>query len=465
MKEKPVYLLLAVFVVLGCAYFIASREWKRTEKAQELSSRLLPEESEAVTGIELKNSSGIVQLVREGEAWRVIQPVDYPADSQEVSVLLEFLGEALAERAFENVSEQEKKDYGLAERDTLIRILAKEKEYELWIGKNAPTPERLYAMKSGDSRVLVASVKLREELSRSLYDFRDKDLFKFDASRVNRLTYRREGIEESVTQDSEKIWRLSHPEGARADGERVRFLLGQLRSARITAFDDDSSLDLAAFGLVDSATRISVCCAQDATPETVLIGRSATDETKIYAMKEGGKTVFELAPSFQRDLNSTWENLRDRTLATVKSWECTQVDIRSASGTIFSASKDGQSNWFMIDPNEGKLDSSKMYSFVQSLTGLQIEAFIDRPEALDRYRLNAPDYEVVLQTGDRTESLPFGVLPPSATDEWDAKWVYSKRPDEPAIVAIDRYFVTLVRQQMLDLMPLPASATEERKTE
>jgi hypothetical protein len=87
------------------------------------------------------------------------------------------------------------------------------------------------------------------------------------------------------------------------------------------------------------------------------------------------------------------------------------------------------------------------------------------PEALDRYRLDAPDYEVVFQAEDRTESLPFGVLPPSATDEWDAQWVYSKRPDEPAILAIDRYFVTLVRQQMLDLMPLPASATEERKTE
>jgi len=391
--------------------------------------------------------------------------VNDPADSQEVTALLEFLSGGLAERAFENVSEQEKKDYGLAERDTLIRLLAGETEYELWIGKNALTPERLYAMRSGDPRVLVASAKLREELSRSLYDFRDKDLFKFDASRVNRLTYMREGIEESVAEDSEKVWRLSHPEGARADSERVRFLLGQLRSTRIAAFDDHLPLDSAVFGLVDSATRVSVHFAQDATPETVLIGRSATDESKIYAMKEGGKTVFELAPSFQRDLNWGWENLRDRTLATVKSWECTKVDIRSASGAIFSASRDGQSNWFLIEPNEGKLDSSKMYSFVQSLTGLQIEAFIDRPEALDRYRLDAPDYEVVFQTEDRTESLPFGVLPPSATDEWDAKWVYSKRPDEPAILAIDRYFVTLVRQQMLDLMPLPASATDERKTE
>lgn len=465
MKEKPVYLLLAVFAILGCAYFIASREWKRTERALELSNRLLPAEADEVTGIELKNSSGVVLLAREGGIWRVIQPVNYPADAQDVSTLLEFLCGESAQRAFDNVSEQDMKDYGLGERDTLIRVLAGEKEYELWIGKNAPTSERLYAMKSGDPRVFMAGAKIREELSRTLYDLRDKDLFKFDVSRVNRLTYRREGIEESVALDSDQIWRLSHPEGARADGERVRFLLGQLRSARVAAFDDDQSPDSAAFGLVDSATRVSVHCAQDATPETVLIGRSATDQVKLYAMKEGGKTVFELTPSFQRDLNSGWENLRDRTLATVKSWECAKVDIRTASGTIFSASRDEQSNWFLIEPDEGKLDSSPMYSFVQSLTGLQIEAFIDRPEALERYRLDAPDYEVVFQTEDRTESLSFGILPPSATDEWDANWVYSRRPDEPAIVAIDRYFVTLVRQQMPALMPLPASMTEERKTE
>jgi hypothetical protein len=38
-------------------------------------------------------------------------------------------------------------------------------------------------MKSRDSRVLIAGAKLRDALSLSLYDLRDKDLFEFDASK------------------------------------------------------------------------------------------------------------------------------------------------------------------------------------------------------------------------------------------------------------------------------------------
>jgi len=460
MKEKSVFILFAVFVILGGAFFFAQSRWKRVEEAQRQSNAILPVETGGVDRIQIHNSHGAFELHREGRQWRLTQPLEAKADSDEISSILYTLASLTVERSFEDVSDEEKKNYGLDAPPLQVSVEAEGTAYSVSIGKQTATRGRMYAMKSGDPRVLVLENRLRDRLEKSLYDLRDKSVFSGDVEEAGKIELQLGQDRFAAAKDDEGVWRLEEPLGARADRGQVRALLSDLRSVRIQAFTDESPGNLAAYGLADSATRMTVWPVE-ATPATLLLGQSATDPSRLFAKMTGSDQVFELDAGFAEEIREKALNLRDRRLASIPAHECRRVEIRDSAGVLFSASEEEGGQWRMLAPQEGTLTYHKINSLLRDLSDLEIEAFLDRPEPLSAYRLEPPDYEMTFRGNGKEETLQLGVVPPSATDEWSAEWVYALRPDETSVFAVDRLFVSLVHQDFAEMIKPPASATDE----
>ena len=468
MKEKSVLVLLAVFILLGGFYFFFSHRWQQADEAKALSDRVLPVESDAIQGFRLKNSQGTFEAEKRDNQWFLTHPVEDVADQSTISSLLSYLCSLSIQRSFEDVSDQEKKDYGLDSPGNVLQVDTKDTSYEIQLGHDALTKDRLYAMKNDDPRALVVESSIRERLNLNAYDLRNKNILEFDSLSVGQINYAKAGQELSVKKDDQGIWYLSHPEGSRADEAKVRSLLNHLRYGKVQAFVDDEPGNLESYGLADSATRISIFTevldengniSTSASEDTLLLGKSATDEARIYAMQVGRDAIFELNSSFAQALDTEWLDLRDRNLFSIPTYECEKVEIKGATGVIFSASQE-ESGWALLAPPDRILSDSTMSSFLRDLSGLQIEAFLDHPESLSEYRLDPPDYAVTLKGDQKTETMQFGMIPPSATDEWSVKWVYAIRPDEDTVFAVDRLFVDLMKQDLKYSLLLPPSATE-----
>lgn len=466
MKDWVVYILLAVFVALGAAFFFSREQWRKAEEAEKRSQRVLPVESDAVSAFRLENEQGRFELAKVDGEWRLTEPLETRADHGEVSSLLSYLCSLSVERILEEeITEQQKEEFGLLKPDAAIHLDATGERYDLRLGKNTATPNRLYALRSDRPRVMVVERYLRDHLNKSLYDLRDKEVFSFDAGDAERVEYVSPSRRVAAEKERERRWRLDDPRGARADESQVSSLLSRLRSAEAQAFVDEPTAESAVYGLAQPATRVTVWSGPERLSETLVFGDRIAAEGRLYAMKEGGEVVFELEESFLKDIEKKVSQLRDRRLAWMRDWDLELVRIESATSIVFAATRDADRSWVGLEPFPGSLKRYETGDYLRELAAIEIEVFIDDPKPLAEYRLDPPDYRVIFTgEGGQEELLRFGVFPPSATDELDVDVVYALRPDESSVFSVEPRVVSLLHRDFSDLRgpaPTPVAATEE----
>ena len=393
MKFRTTIILLIV-AGIGAAYiFLYDKKQYRTDVWMQRQQMVLPDYKPGqIDKIEMKRGdTNIVLESIDNERWRMVEPLQLRADRAEVEEILaqfEFL------RKVGTIKESETanfnlKEYGL-ETPTLVVSLWLKKgsmvggtagnitKYTVNIGDRLAAGEDTAYITTGDDKdVFVVGVKFLEKVSKEINDLRNKWAFEYDKHSVERVRLEREESEPVVCSKAEQLWWITQPLSDRADTERIKDILDELKNLEIAKEDfvSDSKEDIINYGLDKPVFTISIGTTDNV--QTLLLGHSLDE--MIYAKLEGESSIFLVHDMILRNLDLELNDLRDKQLLrfdAIGTYGIEKIDINS-SDTNLVMEKTVQYDWMIKSPTNILADRDVVREFVEKIKDLQIQQYID----------------------------------------------------------------------------------------
>ncbi len=411
MKFRTTIILLIV-AGIGAAYiFLYDKKQYRTDVWMQRQQMVLPDYKPGqIDKIEMKRGGvNIVLESTDNERWRMVEPLQLRADRAEVEEILaqfEFL------RKVGTIKESETanfnlKEYGL-ETPTLVVSLWLKKgsmvggtagnitKYTVNIGDRlAAGQDTAYITTGDDKDVFVVGVKFLEKVSKEINDLRNKWAFEYDKHAVERVRLEREESEPVVCSKAEQLWWITQPLSDRADTERIKDILDELKNLEIAKEDfvSDSKEDIINYGLDKPVFTISIGTTDNV--QTLLLGHSLDE--MIYAKLEGESSIFLVHDMILRNLDLELNDLRDKQLLrfdAIGTYGIEKIDINS-SDTNLVMEKTVQYDWMIKSPTNILADRDVVREFVEKIKDLQIQQYIDDSGTnFDKYGLADSPIEV-----------------------------------------------------------------------
>ena len=411
MKFRTTIILLIV-AGIGAAYiYLYDKKQYRTDVWMQRQQMVLPDYKPGqIDKIEMKRDGvNIVLESTDNQRWRMVEPLQLRADRAEVEEILaqfEFL------RKVGTIKESETanfnlKEYGL-ETPTLVVSLWLKKgsmvggtagnitKYTVNIGDRLAAGEDTAYITTGDDKdVFVVGVKFLEKVSKEINDLRNKWAFEYDKHSVERVRLEREESEPVVCSKAEQLWWITQPLSDRADTERIKEILDELKNLEIAKEDfvSDSKEDIINYGLDKPVFTISIGTTDNV--QTLLLGHSLDE--MIYAKLEGESSIFLVHDMILRNLDLELNDLRDKQLLrfdAIGTYGIEKIDMKS-SDTNLVMEKTVQYDWMIKAPKLILADRDTVREFVEKIKDLQIQQYIDDSGAnFDKYGLADSPIEV-----------------------------------------------------------------------
>jgi len=393
MKFRTTIILLIV-AGIGAAYiFLYDKKQYRTDVWMQRQQMVLPDYKPGqIDKIEMKRDGvNIVLESTDNQRWRMVEPLQLRADRAEVEEILaqfEFL------RKVGTIKESETanfnlKEYGLETPSLVVRLWLKKgsmvggtagniTKYTVNIGDRlAAGQDTAYITTGDDKDVFVVGVKFLEKVSKEINDLRNKWAFEYDKHAVERVRLEREESEPVVCSKAEQLWWITQPLSDRADTERIKEILDELKNLEIAKEDfvSDSKEDIINYGLDKPVFTISIGTTDNV--QTLLLGHSLDE--MIYAKLEGESSIFLVHDMILRNLDLELNDLRDKQLLrfdAIGTYGIEKIDINS-SDTNLVMEKTVQYDWMIKSPTNILADRDVVREFVEKIKDLQIQQYID----------------------------------------------------------------------------------------
>lgn len=406
MRWQTTAVLALLLAVLGGFYYLYEVRWgPAREEAAARKGRVFTADTKDVTGVTLKRPADAVQLAREGEEWRMLEPVKAPASRPTVD---EVLANVLTAKIDREIDPDPKSpaDFGLDKPAADLTLTLKDgKTLGLELGAKNPTGVWVYARERGKPAVFVLGESVLRDATRPAADFRDRTILAFDAKDVS-------GFElvlpdETITvEGAPNAWRITRPVALRADNDTVREFLDRLTAQKVKEFVAEAPASRDAYGL-ERPVRITIHTGRDKerASRTLLLGKVDEAKKGVYAMRGGESSVLLLPDEVAKQLPRNVGVLRNKTLVEVDRDKVTKLEIESAKGTVTVTRDGGQ--WKITAPKALPADQVEVGAVLTKLGDLRAQGFLSEDAAgIARY-LPKPEVRVAMtdQAGTTTTVL------------------------------------------------------------
>jgi hypothetical protein len=326
-----------------------------------------------------------IEIVREGDKWRMTTPVAYPADKSSVENFLTTVKETKIERRLAKAEAGALASYGLeGETGSQARLevtAAGGKPLPAVIlGIATPVGYQAFARKEGTDDVLVIPLLLQSTVKKSPDELRHKTMFDATSAGVKKVTIARPAetivLEREGTGD-EAAWTLRAPRQDRADSESVRSMLDSLATIDAVAFFDGDKADRKAFGLEEGATRFTAQREDGSTIEFVLGKEAADQPAGFYFERTSDKQVVKVSDWVAAKFAPPLGELREKRLLSCRADEIRSLAF-SIAGESFTISREASGKPWKIAPAiEGQtLNQRLVDNAVSSLVLARADAVI-----------------------------------------------------------------------------------------
>ena len=387
----------------------------------------------AVTGFEIVLPEATLAVERAGAGWKLVRPRALPADSDSVR---EFLDKLDAARVTAFVAEQPKAlaAFGLDRPVRLALHTGRDKERAsktLLLGRVDPAKKGVYAMRPGESSVLLLPEAVWAALPKNVAVLRDRVVVVFERDRVTGLDL--EGPKGRVTLAREKDrWRITAPEALPADQVEVGAVLFRLRELRAQGFLTDDASGIPRY-LARPGVRLTLS-ETGGRAQTLLLAPSPERRggaPSAYAALAGRGPVVLVPATALEELGRSLTELRDRTLFPALEPRDVKRLRLTAGGTTVVLERSGDAAWRFVEGARGAAKSTGVENLLFMLRALKWkEIAAPKGEEPARYGLDAPTFEAALLRADGSEAATLRI---GKRDDGRA-WV---RAAGPAIYAVD----------------------------
>jgi Domain of unknown function (DUF4340) len=359
--------------------------------------------------------------------------VALPADTEAIGDMFEKLTSAKV-KEFVAEGSTSPATYGLDRPLRLTIQTGKDKDRAsrtLLVGRTDATKKGVYAMREGESSVLLLPEEVAKAIPRTVGVLRDKQVVAVDRDKVTRVEV--ESPKGSVTLAREKDrWAITAPQPLPADQVEAGALLTRLRELRAQGFLSD---DASAVPRVLAKPTVKVTFTEEGKPPTTVLlapsGERRGGAPSAYAAVAGRGPVTLVEAKALDDLGRGSDDLRDHTLfAGLDPKDIKRLRV-SASGRTAVLER-GDTDWKVVEPTKGAAKNSRVDDLVYGVRALRWKQIVaPNGEDATKYGLDAPTLEVVLLKGDG------GELARLTVGRRDADRVYVRTGGGPAIYAVD----------------------------
>lgn len=459
-RFRTTFILLAVFAVLLGGFLLVENRTKKAAAAKEKAGLLVDVDVAQIEKITLKNPDATLTFRKDDKGeWAIVEPLAAGADATEVNNL----ADALASLKFERVVEAEPKDlaaYGIPTREVAFWLKGKTEPVRLLVGAENKIDQTLYAKRGDEKRVVLLPSSLKYPLEKKLFDFRQKDPFKFDTAAVASLKVRAKAVAWEAEKKDE-AWLLTSPVKARAAKSKIDTVLDALAALRAKEFvaEARTPADAKTYGLETPDYEVSL--ALPSANRNVVFALHKEGE-KMFATASDSTKIIQFEGSLLTDLEKPVDEIRDKKIADFYSWEADRVVLKKAGLTLAVAKeKAGEEEiWRFEDGAKEKADGAKIDAFVRKIEGLEAAAFVDAPGDLGAYGLAPALVEVAVRTKDADGKLKETTVLVGREDA-EKKQTFLKGPGLDYLFRVDSTVLQDFPKERKDWLPEPPKPEEK----
>jgi hypothetical protein len=395
-------LVLAVLVAAlgGYLYFY---EVPKAQKEAE-KQKLVGVKDDAVTGIELVYPDRTIALAKGDTGWRLVKPIDAPADEPVVKSLLQAITGAEVQKSLDEMP-PDLAPFGLDKPGTVVKLTVKDGTVPpIAVGKNTSIGAKTYIRKGDEPKVYLTAGSIQTAINKQPRELRDKQILAFQDDDVQRIEVVKAGAPAMTLARKDKdAWTIA-PGDIAADATEVRSYLAALRTTRATDFPDDAGAELAKYGLDKPRLTITVATGKDgATTEQLLVGgESSGEQTKsIYVKRASAPTVYAVGEWALRSLDKDVATLRDKTVLAFDPERVGRVVLERKEGTGATLVRTPAGGWTLDGVDEAKSKGTAIKRFVDDLKDLKGSGIAADPAGdLTKFGLAAPALRITLTDKD-----------------------------------------------------------------
>jgi len=419
----------ALLVLAGLGSYIWFVERKREPKPEGEREKVtvLAVDKAKAKEISLATAGGeTIRLVKEGSGWKVTAPFAAPADTTAVESMLTSLekleaDEVVVEQAA-NLSE-----YGLDQPSRTVTAVVEGALAPLSVqfGAKSPDGSSVYARTGSAPKVYLVPSWIEGSFDKKPFDLRDRDLLHVKRDDVRSLEVVGPEGSYSLARTDAGEWAFTKPIATRAGRWSVDGLLGTIENLRMESVAADAATDVKPFGLEKPARSVTLVL-KDGGARTLEIGAGAPDPTaspapspspakkgekpappkptKYYARQKGTGLVAVVPATLADDLAKGMGELRAKRLLEVATYETEGFEAvaggaKKAYAKSTAKDKDGldKTQWKRTAPDAKDLDTTKVEDALFKMGGVEVAEFVDQPQALAAYGLDAPVLKVTVK--------------------------------------------------------------------
>ena len=448
MKFKTTIILFAVFIVLLA--FVLFFEYKGMGEKDE-EEKLLALSSDDVEKITFKREDETITFQKDEKGeWLITEPLEAKADKYEVDRLADDFSGLRIERVVEEVPEEIEK-YGIPQKEISLWFKDKNEPVKILIGMENPLGNTFFAKRNDETRVVLIPSHLKSLMEKSLFDFREKNIFKFEIDDVKSVKLRAKKTRWEASKKEEE-WFFKNPLNALAKSSKIDDILSSLSGLKAKEFvsEEKKKDDGKKYGLDHPEYKITLVMPLENQEVTFFLHK---EEDKLYATTSLSTKIVETEDSLLSDLEKEAEELREKEVANFYSWEANRLHLKI--GEIdWIVVKDEDDNWHFESPIKEEADKSKIQTFIRKIESLEATEFIDPPLNLKDYGLDNPQAEVKIwieEDEDKENTKEITVL--IGTEDKESKEVVVKNVRFDYLFQVDSAFLEEFPKDIKDWKP------------
>ena len=292
---KKTLFWIFVLITLSGSFYLFDRKAEENQRIAEENLKLLPFAVDEVTEfwVDDKTKAQRVRLVRDGDGWKMTEPLAAKGDDEAIDKLLVNVIKTRKDAVlFSEADEAKLQELGLASPELEMGIRAKGEDVTILFGTKGPTHNVAYVMFKGHPEVYRVHSDVRKEAAQGVYALRDKNILDIEPVKLRRLEVQRKGMPRVVVEHHRGKWNMLEPTIGRASMEKVLESLYAVDNAQAKSFADESPSDLAAYGLDAPSLVLTIYEEEVQAPKTLYIGSKDRKRRGYFAMTNQARNVF-----------------------------------------------------------------------------------------------------------------------------------------------------------------------------
>jgi hypothetical protein len=455
MKFKSTLILLGIFILLFAAvYFFEFRN----QGEQDTEDKLISIESENVEKIIFKKEAQTIQFQKVEEEWLITDPIEAKADKYEVDRLADDFSDLRIERVVEEEPSDLEK-FGIPQKEIELYSKGQDTPKRILIGTENPLDNTFFAQLADETKVVLIPSSLKSLLEKNVFDFRQKDIFKFESDQAKNVKLRAE----EVQWEAEKVedeWFLRKPVDALAQKSKITDILYALSNAKASAFVSEKKLEkeITNFGLDKPDYEVAIDFPSENKQVTFYFHKQ---EDKVYATSSISTKILQVEDSILSDLKKEAHELRDKEVVDFFTWEVNRLQLRKGEMSVI-LTKNEEESWFFEEPEQQEADKEKIQEFLRKLEAMDSEEFVDPPLNLADFGLESPQAMIKIWTGEEKVTAEEMTILIGVEDK-DTNKVFVKNQRFVYVFKVDATFLEEFPKKIEDWKSLSEEEKKEEK--